>query len=332
MREKTSRARKNSNTEVTVSRVHTKDYYARVNTIGKTGVRPFVLVPGIGVASTYFERLAPNLNSFGPVHALDLPGFGGVPHPNDALSISEYADLVGLVIDELGLEDPILVGHSMGTQVVADLAARRSDLTTIVLIGPVINPAERRVLRQGLRFAQAGLKEPGRVKLLALGAYLMCGFRWFSRVLPKMMAYPIEEALPKITANTLLIRGEHDAVVPRDWLDRANSLMTNSTAWEIEDAAHSVMHAHAEEVARLCVLHAENSITAAHDGVHAAPDVAADERVVAEAPADVAKALGGRLTETIGILVHDDEIIAAGKTAHAEAMEKPDDKGSVASS
>jgi len=325
VREKTSRARRNSNTEVTVSRVHRDDYYARVNTIGTDGVRPFVLVPGIGVASTYFERLAPNLNSFGPVHALDLPGFGGVPHPKDALSISQYADLVGLVIDELGLEDPILVGHSMGTQVVADLAARRPGLSTVVLIGPVINPAERTVLRQGLRFAQAGLKEPGRVKLLAISAYLMCGFRWFSRVLPKMMAYPIEEALPKITANTLLMRGEFDAVVPRDWLERASALLDTSTAWEIAGAAHSVMHANAEEVARLCVLHAENSIAAAPGKVQEAPDVAADERTVAEAPSDVAKALAARLTETIGILTDDDAKIAAGKTAHAEAMEQPGD-------
>ena len=326
MREKTSRARRNSNTEVTVSRVHKNDYYARVNTIGTTGVRPFVLVPGIGVASAYFERLAPNLNSFGPVHALDLPGFGGVPHPDNALSISEYADLVGLVIDELGLDDPILVGHSMGTQVVADLAARRPELSTIVLIGPVINPAERKVLRQGLRFVQAGLREPGRVKLLAISAYLMCGFRWFSRVLPKMMSYPIEEALPKIRANTLLIRGEFDAVVPREWLERASSMLETSTAWEIQDAAHSVMHANAEEVARLCVLHAENSIEAAPGTVQDAPDVEADERTVAEAPSDLAKAVGARITETIGILTDDDEKIAAGKTAHAEAMEQPGDK------
>jgi hypothetical protein len=34
---------------------------------------PFVLVPGNGVSSNYFERLAPNLNEHGPVHALIGP-------------------------------------------------------------------------------------------------------------------------------------------------------------------------------------------------------------------------------------------------------------------
>jgi pimeloyl-ACP methyl ester carboxylesterase len=63
-------------TTVRVERVAQGDLYVRVNTIGRTGDRPFVLVPGIGVSSDYFERLAPNLNRFGPVHALDLPGCG----------------------------------------------------------------------------------------------------------------------------------------------------------------------------------------------------------------------------------------------------------------
>jgi pimeloyl-ACP methyl ester carboxylesterase len=71
-----------STTEVTVRRVAWKRTYARVSTVGRTGDRAFVLVPGIGVSSNYFERLAGLLNEYGPVHALDLPGFGGVPHPD----------------------------------------------------------------------------------------------------------------------------------------------------------------------------------------------------------------------------------------------------------
>lgn len=323
-REKTSRARRNSNTEVSVSRVYRGDVYARVNTIGKTGIRPFVLVPGIGVASTYFGRLAPNLNTFGPVHALDLPGFGGVPHPDAAMSISDYADVVGAVIDDLGLEDPVVVGHSMGTQVVADLAAKRPELSTIVLISPVVNPAERKVVRQGVRFVQAAVHEPGAVKLLAISAYLLCGFRWFSRILPKMMRYPIEECLPKVTADTLLIRGEFDAVVPREWLEKANGLLPRSSMWEMPGAAHSVMHAHAEEVARLCVAHAEGTLRHDEDELNLAVDLPDNE---GEAPDidEALQAVQGRLIETVGIITDDDTAIARGKTLHAEAMERAED-------
>lgn len=60
-------ARTRHPTDVTVSRVQADDTYVRVNSVGDGGIRPFVLVPGIGVSSTYFERLAPRLLEFGPV-------------------------------------------------------------------------------------------------------------------------------------------------------------------------------------------------------------------------------------------------------------------------
>jgi hypothetical protein len=110
--------------------------------------------------------------------------------------------------------------------------------------------------------------------------------------------------------------------VPRTWLDRANELVPTSTAWEIPGAAHSVMHAHAEEVARLCVVHAEGR-SPADDELHVFPTPSDGEERRDDAPSFPAavKAAAGRVTETIGILTDDDETIARGKTAHAEAMD-----------
>lgn len=308
----------NPDTTVTVSRVHRDGVYVRVSTIGKDGVRPFVLVPGIGVASNYFERLAPKLNEFGPVHALDLPGFGGVPHPGSALSIPQFADLVGAAIDELELDDPILVGHSMGSQVVADLASRRPKLSTVVLIGPVVPPEERSIPRAAIRFLRAAWHEPGRVKFLAMSSYLLCGVKWFSRVLPKMIHFPVEERYPKIRANTLVIRGEFDAVAPRDWVERIGELLPHSVLREIPTAAHSVMYAHADTVADLCVEHARLPDNAADDNTLRRASIAADDSD-GDGDVDVLKAAAGRLTEAVGLVTGDDQKIADGKTQHAEA-------------
>ena len=312
--------RRRLSTEVTVQRVHDGDMYVRVNSVGTGGIRPFVLVPGIGVSSTYFERLAPNLNEFGPVHAVDLPGFGGVPHPSKTLSISEYADLVGRVIDELSLDDPIVVGHSMGSQIVADLASRRPDLSTIVLIGPVIHSDERRVLTQARRFLQSSWHEPFTVKILALSAYIFCGFKWFSRVLPRMLAYPLEETAPLIQARTLIIRGEFDAVSPRAWVKRLGSLIGTVKLWEIPGAAHSVMYAHAAEVAKLCVDFARNEDAPDDTRLHIARDAEAED--LTRTLPEVAKAVSGRVVETVGILQDDDALIEQGKTTTAEALDE----------
>ncbi|RFA10397.1 hypothetical protein B7R54_15175 [Subtercola boreus] len=329
-----------SRIQVDVSRVYSakRDTYARVNTIGTTGVRPFVLVPGIGVSSTYFERLAPNLNEFGPVHALDLPGFGGVPHPDDAMTIRQYADLVGKVIDDLALNDPVIVGHSMGTQIVSDLVSRRPEISTVVLIGPVVNRHERWIARAAVRFLQAAWHEPFKVKFLAISAYALCGFKWFSRILPKMMSYPIERALPNIQAHTLVIRGEFDAVAPRDWVEEVGRLLPNSRLWEMPGAAHSVMHAHAEEVARLCVEHAEQATSGEplrDSDTLRVYDTDADDIPDAPPPVSVPDALAavkGRLVESVGIARGDDDLIARGKTQHAEAMEQAGDASRVSAS
>jgi pimeloyl-ACP methyl ester carboxylesterase len=316
-----ARSRHRRRTDVEVQRVYDGDVYVRVNSIGTTGIRPFLLVPGIGVSSTYFERLAPNLLEFGPVYALDLPGFGGVPHPDDAMSIRDYANLVGKVIDDLGLDDPVVVGHSMGSQVVSDLAARRPELSSLVLIGPVVNPAERHIATQARHFLRAAMHEPATVKVLAVSAYLFCGFKWFSRVLPKMMHYPIEEALPQIQAHTLVIRGEFDGVAPRDWVRRVGELLPSSRLWEMPGAAHSVMYAHADEVARLCVEHARSDGAVSDDNRIRVADVATDAEQPEVSADQVAKAVGGRLVETVGVITGDDTLIAEGKTAHAEAMD-----------
>jgi hypothetical protein len=234
-----------------------------------------------------------------------------VPHPTSALSIRGYADLVGRVIDEFGLVDPIVVGHSMGTQIVSDLASRRPEITTLVLIGPVVNAAERRIPTQAIRFLQSAWHEPGRVKFLAVSSYLLCGFKWFFRVLPRMMTFPLEDRLPLIQANTLVIRGEHDAVAPRGWVTRVGRLLPHSRSWEMPDSAHSVMHAHAEEVARLCVAFAEHPGT--DDDTLRTYDLSADDIPDAEdekPPADAVKGIAGRVTETVGILTDDDETIA----------------------
>ena len=125
-----------------------------------------------------------------------------------------------------------------------------------MLIGPVIHSSERRILTQVVRFLQASWHEPATVKILAVSAYLSCGVTWFARVLLKMMSFPIEDRLPEIRAHTLVIRGEHDAIAPREWVREVGELLPSSRLSEISGAAHSVMYAHAEEVANLCVAHA----------------------------------------------------------------------------
>jgi pimeloyl-ACP methyl ester carboxylesterase len=305
---------------VRVHRVEFDDLYVRVSTAGPERDRGFVLIPGIGVSSNYFERLALELHEFGPVHALDLPGFGGVPHRRRRMTIRDYADLVAYVINELDLGDPVLIGHSMGAQIVVDMAARcrrptGEPFSHVVLISPVINRRERRLRTAAWRFLQASLREPPAVAAVAAYAYLLCGPRWFWRVLPEMMTYPIEDLLPEVPSSTLVLTGKEDPLCPRSWTGEICELLPHGRAYEIAGAAHSVMHANAADVARLCIRHARGDSTDE------------DEIEVIEHPVRPGSAKVGsmlrkvvaRATELLGIVSDDDRKIARGKTLHTEA-------------
>lgn len=313
---------------VTVRRVHHGRVYARVSTVGAPGDRACVLVPGIGAASTFYERLAPLLRDLGPVHALDLPGFGGVPAGRRALDIEDYADVLDAVLDDIrerdGIDDPVLIGHSMGTQVVVEVAARRPGISTAVLIGPVVAPGLRRIPRLLWAFARSSTREPLKIAGLAVVAYLACGPRWFFRVLPAMLRYPIERRAAEVRARTLVIRGEHDDVAPRAWVSDLTDTIEFASLWEIEGAAHSVMHAHADGVAHL-VSEFVHDPTDTDDLVNRLTSAA--EHDVGHAPRypDLPSALRGiraRIREGIAVARRDDDAIAAAKTAHARAMSR----------
>lgn len=313
---------------VTVQRVHHHGSWVRVTSLAGPGGRDFVLVAGIGVASDYYVRLALDLNQVGTVHAIDLPGFGGVPHGRQTLSIADFATFVETTIAELGLQDPVLIGHSMGSQVVTEVAARRTGLSSIVLIGPVVNSGEASVPRQAIRLLQCAGREPFAITMHVLISYILCGPSWFFRVLPQMMHYPIEERLPHVQAHTLILRGEHDATSPRAWARHLCRITPHARAWEIPDAAHSVMYAHAGKVAALTIEHIQHP-EAEHDDPR-------DQDIAQATNPDPPRSLirfvervSGAVTSLRGMVTRNDRLIAEGSRRQIAGYEGPHDDPQV---
>ncbi|HVF74788.1 MAG TPA: alpha/beta fold hydrolase [Acidimicrobiales bacterium] len=79
------------------------------------GGRPLLLVHGFTGAKEDFGEAVPRLGELG-WHAVagDLPGHGPGPHPHGPYSLSGFADHIGAVVDGLGWERFVLLGHSMG--------------------------------------------------------------------------------------------------------------------------------------------------------------------------------------------------------------------------
>ncbi|BAG29459.1 alpha/beta fold hydrolase [Kocuria rhizophila] len=83
---------------------------------------PVVLLPGFAESTVAFRAAAPLIAAQGrDVYAFDLPGFG-YTRGGDTEDLRSQADLVVGTIRTLGIERPVLVGHSLGAAVAGGTA------------------------------------------------------------------------------------------------------------------------------------------------------------------------------------------------------------------
>jgi len=95
---------------------------------------PIVLVGGFAEPSWVWQRVAPLLASDHVVYAVDLPPFG-YSERRGPYTLAAWADQVQAFQQALRLERPLLVGHSLGAAVVAEVARRDpSSVRGIVLV------------------------------------------------------------------------------------------------------------------------------------------------------------------------------------------------------
>ena len=215
----------------------------------------FVLVHGVGLSHRSFSRLADVLVAHGTVLAADLPGFGRSPGPGRRLSIPQLAEALLPRLDALAsapLAGPVvLVGHSLGAQVVVEVALRRPDAVAgVVLVGPVVDRRAPSLVGQGRRLALDMLGEPPLTGAMVTRDYLRGGPLSYAAGTRSMLRHRIDERLPGLAAPLLVLRGRHDPVAPARWADELVALVADGEARDVPAAVHNVVHSRAEEVGR----------------------------------------------------------------------------------
>jgi pimeloyl-ACP methyl ester carboxylesterase len=217
---------------------------------GLRGGPVFVLVHGIGVSSRYFRRLTPLLAEHGRVVAVELPGFGGAPKPPHAPSVENDGALLAALLAERG-ERAVLIGHSMGAQVVVETSIVLPRLVErIVLIGPVTDPEAPSPVRQAWRLLGLDtFAEPLMANLIVMSDYLRNGPIWYLRTLPSMLRYPMPDALPRVPVPALVIRGSRDPIAPERWGRTVTALLPDARLVEVPGAGHVAMFSHPARVA-----------------------------------------------------------------------------------
>ncbi|WP_427129204.1 alpha/beta fold hydrolase [Pseudarthrobacter sp. S9] len=213
--------------------------------------RAVVLIHGIGASHRYLRRLHGLLAESADTYSIDLPGFGATPRPEHALTVADHATYIAGAMEQLGVLEFVIVGHSMGAQFAIEAALRQPGrIPHVVLMGPVVDSKRRTVTRQALALGLDSLCfETPSSNFLVFTDYFRCGPAWYLETLRVMMDYPTAERITGVTAPVLVLRGARDPVATSDWCRRLAGRATTGRLLEIRGTGHVVQHNRAVEVA-----------------------------------------------------------------------------------
>ncbi len=193
---------------------------------GPAGREPIVLLHQTPRSVDEFADVIPRLAQTHRVLAIDNPGYGCSDRPAEPPEVEDYAAVVVALLDHLRLDAAHLVGHHTGAVVAIEVAAARPErVRKLVLSGPVYLDAEARA-ELGQFFAQWRVRSDGShlrekwqrfaswtddpavvqralVDLLRAGERSEDGHFAIAR-------YRMEDRLPQVRAESLLIFGERD--------------------------------------------------------------------------------------------------------------------------
>jgi pimeloyl-ACP methyl ester carboxylesterase len=233
---------------------------------------PLLFIHGLG---GIWQNWLLNIPAFMGSHrcvAVDLPGFGLSEKPDGDISIPRFAQTVDRVCDELAIEEPVVIGNSMGGFVGAELAVsfptRVSKLVLVAAAGLSTEYLAREPLLVGARAfmvltARAGLRGNGvvnrpRLRRIALQAVVRypeklslplatelvqgANAPGFIDSFEALMSYSFRDKLARIEVPALVVWGRNDMLVPvADAEMYAHLIGDNAHSVIFEDTGHLPM-------------------------------------------------------------------------------------------
>ena len=240
---------------------------------GTADDRPtFVLIHGFGSSTYTWHEVADDFGALGRVVAFDLPAFGLTERPlpveweSNPYTPQAQVELTLGLLDELKVEQAVLVGHSSGGVVAAQVAlAQPNRVAGLVLVDapvlaegrnaprfllrlPQINRLGPIFMRQfagqpGTDFLRSAWSDPDALDEATLEAYRkpLQVNDWDRALWEYAKAngpVRLEADLPSLNVPTLVLTGADDAVVPPEQGERLAELLPEATLATFEGCGH----------------------------------------------------------------------------------------------
>jgi 2-hydroxy-6-oxonona-2,4-dienedioate hydrolase len=202
---------------------------------------PVVLVPGLNVSSRHMVQLGELLAPYVRVYSPDLPGYGQSDKPRHFLTLSESSDVLAEWMTAVGLERAALLGSSYSAQIVADFAVRYPErITRAVLASPTMDPNSRPLPKLIWLWRVNESREPKHVGQITKRDYQDVSIFRALFTMWQMIKDHVEERLPQINVPTLVVRGDRDPLVSREWAEAITRLVPKARLVVIPGGAHAL--------------------------------------------------------------------------------------------
>jgi 2-hydroxy-6-oxonona-2,4-dienedioate hydrolase len=215
---------------------------------------PVVLIHGMVVASSFLRPAVQRVGNHHRAYAPDLPGYGRSDKPQRTLSIDEQGEVLADWMAAVGLSDgAVVVGVSLGTQMASALAAIRPELVKgLVLASPTMDPELRSRGKAMVQWAKEFRYEL-RMSPLMLRDYMRAGVQRADDTFGLALSDRIEDRLAGLQMPALVLHGERDHMVSREWAQQVASRLPNGRLIDVPDAAHAMNFSSPDEFSRLVV-------------------------------------------------------------------------------
>jgi pimeloyl-ACP methyl ester carboxylesterase len=205
------------------------------------GVPDLLWVPGLGLD----ERSSAEVRSRVGGRVVRMPGMGV------RTTVPPFGELVNRLRTRPGTEPVVLVGHSQSCLVVAAAAVGDPRVMGLLLLGPTPDPRLRRFPVLVARWVRTAAREPWWQAPLVVRQWLRTGPRAMAALWLRTGTQRLDDVLRRVAVPVVVVRGDGDALVPRDWAAHLADCAPCGRLVELPGAAHMVLHTRPEDVARV---------------------------------------------------------------------------------
>lgn len=234
---------------------------------GEAGAPPLCFLHGGAAHAHWFDAVAPALEARHHVVSLDQRGHGESTWASPPAYATEdfAADLLG-VMDALGWERMALVGHSMGGHNAMAFAAWHPERVRALVVvdsrpalpddrvqrmhargqrPPRLHPTVDAALGSFRLLPPETTADPALLRHLGRVGLVQVNGGWKYRFDPACYAarHPVDAwpLLPRISAPTLVVRGEHSPIMTREIADRMGAAIPRASVVEIPGTYHHLV-------------------------------------------------------------------------------------------